>query len=413
MLIFSVTLHDDNVQEFDTRWDEVLQSMSDIPQMISWKVCANWEYVSPRNLKLYWNCKTWRFNFKKKRSLEEQTAQIEDPFFRGRHTAYLTCKYFGKTEHMKLFLIIEINSVLLRMATILRISITVGIKFFYQLVKFPLAVFWKVCSRDERESRQLVRVLCRVWSRALVRSPLACHPRSKAIGLPVLTKFSHQKGMNWNRSIGQYSERKECQSWKESKRLRTVERKRTVYKGNACRFRHDDSTCGQQAPSSSLVPSVCLLHAAGHILWTRGQITSTDAQRDADAVRSIVPDTAVLHAVTREVKAGAQEGLEAWRYLVLHHEPTSLTRSAGLSQELLNFSFAGETAARMEQFWPRHRPLRESERRDVPRNLRIGVALRMLPDGPLKQHLVLNSTRLTTWVILKAEIDNVRRAQAV
>ena len=49
-------------------------------------------------------------------SLEEETAQMEDPFFTGRHTAYLTYKYFRKTEHMKLFLIIEINSVLLRTA---------------------------------------------------------------------------------------------------------------------------------------------------------------------------------------------------------------------------------------------------------------------------------------------------------
>ena len=29
--LFSVTLRDDNVQEFDTRWDEVLLSMSQIP----------------------------------------------------------------------------------------------------------------------------------------------------------------------------------------------------------------------------------------------------------------------------------------------------------------------------------------------------------------------------------------------
>ena len=29
--LFSVTLHDDNVQEFDTRWDEVLSSMTQIP----------------------------------------------------------------------------------------------------------------------------------------------------------------------------------------------------------------------------------------------------------------------------------------------------------------------------------------------------------------------------------------------
>ena len=48
----------------------------------------------------------------------------------------------------------------------------------------------------------------------------------------------------------------------------------------------------------------------------------------------------------------------------------------------------------------------------LPENIRIGVALRMLPDGPLKQHLVLNSALLATWVTLKAEIDNVRRAQA-
>ena len=29
--LFSVTLHDDNIQEFDTLWDEVLLSMSKIP----------------------------------------------------------------------------------------------------------------------------------------------------------------------------------------------------------------------------------------------------------------------------------------------------------------------------------------------------------------------------------------------
>ena len=29
--------------------------------MIFWKVCTNWEYVSPRNSKPYWNFTTWRF----------------------------------------------------------------------------------------------------------------------------------------------------------------------------------------------------------------------------------------------------------------------------------------------------------------------------------------------------------------
>ena len=34
---FSVTLHDDNIQEFDTRWDEVLVSMSQIPSDDIWE----------------------------------------------------------------------------------------------------------------------------------------------------------------------------------------------------------------------------------------------------------------------------------------------------------------------------------------------------------------------------------------
>ena len=48
---FSVTLRDDDIQELDTRWDEVRLSMSKIPPMISWKVCTNCEYVSLINSK--------------------------------------------------------------------------------------------------------------------------------------------------------------------------------------------------------------------------------------------------------------------------------------------------------------------------------------------------------------------------
>ena len=39
--LFCVTLHDDNFQEFDTRWDEVPLFKSKINPMISWKVCTN------------------------------------------------------------------------------------------------------------------------------------------------------------------------------------------------------------------------------------------------------------------------------------------------------------------------------------------------------------------------------------
>ena len=59
--LFSVTLHDDNIQEFDTRWVEVLSSMTKFHPMKSWKVCTNWEYVSLINSITYWNSTTWRF----------------------------------------------------------------------------------------------------------------------------------------------------------------------------------------------------------------------------------------------------------------------------------------------------------------------------------------------------------------
>ena len=61
--LFSVTLHDDIIQEFDARWDEGLLSMS--------KILSNDILESQfklrvreglRNSKPYWKCTTWKFS---------------------------------------------------------------------------------------------------------------------------------------------------------------------------------------------------------------------------------------------------------------------------------------------------------------------------------------------------------------
>ena len=44
--LFRITLHGDDVQEFDTRWDEVLLSIRQIPQTIFWKICTRCAYVA-------------------------------------------------------------------------------------------------------------------------------------------------------------------------------------------------------------------------------------------------------------------------------------------------------------------------------------------------------------------------------
>ena len=49
--LFTVTLHDGNIQEFDTRWVKFYY-VKDHP-MKSWRVCTNWGYVSPRWLALF------------------------------------------------------------------------------------------------------------------------------------------------------------------------------------------------------------------------------------------------------------------------------------------------------------------------------------------------------------------------
>ena len=56
--LFSVTLHDDNVQEFDTRWDEVLLPVSKIPS--DGFLEGLYTLRIRESAQSYWNCTTWR-----------------------------------------------------------------------------------------------------------------------------------------------------------------------------------------------------------------------------------------------------------------------------------------------------------------------------------------------------------------
>ena len=60
--LFSVTLHDDNIQELDTRCDKVLLSMTKIPSdEILQSLYKLRIRESDQRKKTYWNCTTWRF----------------------------------------------------------------------------------------------------------------------------------------------------------------------------------------------------------------------------------------------------------------------------------------------------------------------------------------------------------------
>eukprot|EP00959_Pyramimonas_sp_CCMP1952_P175952 3676926-Pyramimonas_sp.AAC.1 len=45
-------------------------------------------------------------------------------------------------------------------------------------------------------------------------------------------------------------------------------------------------------------------------------------------------------------------------------------------------------------------------------SMRIGIVLWQLEEGPLRQHLWLNATRLVEWQDFRREVTDVRRAQS-
>jgi hypothetical protein len=112
------------------------------------------------------------------------------------------------------------------------------------------------------------------------------------------------------------------------------------------------------------------------------------------------------------VNAGPGEGLLSWRRLVQRYEPVVKTRLAGLLCQILRWSFSGDIQARLELF---ERELIRWERKaseKISDQIRIGIVLNSLEEGSLRDHLVMNSSRLETWSAFKEEVTNIKRAQS-
>ena len=116
--------------------------------------------------------------------------------------------------------------------------------------------------------------------------------------------------------------------------------------------------------------------------------------------------------LTLVVNAGELEGLRGWKNLFDHYEPNVQTRMAGTLVAILNWSFSGDVQARMELFEREILNYQKRSGEEVSHAMRVGIVLRQLEEGPPKQHLLMNQTRLNTWVVFKQEVIDIRRAQA-
>ena len=88
--LFTITLRNDDVHDFDTRWDEILLFITKIPpdnvlEVLDAKIASALNRIIHNT------------QFKRKVSLEEQQAQKEDRFLSGRQIAYLIYEYFRVT----------------------------------------------------------------------------------------------------------------------------------------------------------------------------------------------------------------------------------------------------------------------------------------------------------------------------
>ena len=134
---------------------ELVDSVSDLKSSCSVRgiQCQILKYSMRRLLLLHhWNRIVHNTQFQRKVSLEEEKAQKEDRFFRGRQIAYLIYEYFRVTGANDS---VENNADLFTMKIemmIFRNSIGNGTEFYYQWRTSHLMTYWKDCTNKEYES---------------------------------------------------------------------------------------------------------------------------------------------------------------------------------------------------------------------------------------------------------------------
>ena len=103
-------------------------------------------------------------------------------------------------------------------------------------------------------------------------------------------------------------------------------------------------------------------------------------------------------ALTIVTNAGEQEGLLSWEKLVDHYDPAVAGRQAGQLLSILSWVFSSELQERLELFDREVRRYGAKSGVSVPPILNVGIVLRQMEDGGLKQHLLMNAARFgTDW----------------
>ena len=144
----------------------------------------------------------------------------------------------------------------------------------------------------------------------------------------------------------------------------------------------------------------------------RALLTGQDPELGAQLFYILVMITR-QQALTLVKNSGPQEGFLAWQRFIEHFEPTAKTRQAGQLLALLSWNFShGDIQSQVELFDAAAHKYEVRAGDTLSDAMRIGIALRQMEDSPLRQHLLLNGSRLVMWKDFKSEITDVLRAMA-
>ena len=91
--LFNICLHEDDIQDFDTRWDQALLTASEIPPEMVCTFGMLDAMIASAEKRLL----DKHIHFRKRVSIEEQRAQKHDRFLRGRQNANMICEHFRAT----------------------------------------------------------------------------------------------------------------------------------------------------------------------------------------------------------------------------------------------------------------------------------------------------------------------------
>ena len=112
-------------------------------------------------------------------------------------------------------------------------------------------------------------------------------------------------------------------------------------------------------------------------------------------------------------RAGAGEGIEAWRLLLARYEAQTRQSKVIKMIQVLNWDFKqGDLLDQLETFDRACAKYTESTKKDLDDDTKIGIVIKGMDAGPLREHLLLHSERCVTYDEFRDEVDTIAKARA-